>query len=107
MTGTHTLNCDSRLGYQCTCTLQPEPDAGEEWRVFEFQRLRVLNKTGRLVADAQTEAEAAQIVSDHNAIPKIVAALEAAQKYISAGYQPPELMDQIDTALALVKGRRR
>lgn len=48
------------------CDAQPAPDPGE-WRVFQYDRKRVLNAEGLLIADAQTEEQAARIVADHNA----------------------------------------
>lgn len=47
----------------------------EEWRVFEHSCKRILDANGILVAEAQTEEQAEQIVSEHNAHRKLVEAL--------------------------------
>jgi hypothetical protein len=54
----------------------PAADTGEEWVVFKYQRRRVLDAFGCLVAEAQTGEQAARIVSDHNAMPKLIDALK-------------------------------
>lgn len=76
----------------------PTPDTDEEWYVHKNKR-EVVNRKGHYIAFTATESDAARIVSDHEAVRKLVDALRAARKYIDAGYQPPELMDQINTAL--------
>jgi len=46
------------------------------WQVFEHYPKRILDANGVIViAEAQTEERAAQIVVEHNAVPQLVAAL--------------------------------
>jgi hypothetical protein len=88
---------------------QPILDAGE-WRVFKHQRKRILDSTGCLVAETQTEAQAVQIVADHTRVAKSVDVLIAAREQIVFlsqaledfhGTQPPNpVLAQIDAALA-------
>jgi hypothetical protein len=83
------------------------PDAGEEWSepyYIRGQGWLIADKSG-CIAQVRNQAIAAQIVAEHNAVGLLVAALEAARKYIDAGYQPPELVEQINAALAAA-GRR-
>lgn len=54
---------------------QPSPDTDEEWYVHKNKR-EVVNRKGHYVAFTTTESDAAQIVADHNALPKLVAALQ-------------------------------
>jgi hypothetical protein len=90
---------------------QPAPGAEGEWRVVNRDGavIRIVEAENDTIATvtgdtrAERQRKAARIVSDHTlaaSVPKLVEALKSARMYISAGYQPPELMDAIDTALA-------
>jgi hypothetical protein len=60
---------------------QPAPDTSGEWRVqaMPTHGWRVVDATEQeIVADVYREEDARQIVSDHNAVPKLVAALKDA-----------------------------
>jgi hypothetical protein len=104
-------------GCPCEChqtvNTQPAPDAGGGWRVVYDGPSRPMIETpdgrllslsqferGRWISYEQEDVDITQIVAEHNAVGLLVAALEAARKYIDAGYQPPELIEQIDAALA-------
>lgn len=52
----------------------PAPDAGGEWRVHKNKR-DIVTSDDKYVAFATTDEHAAQIVSNHNAVPKLVEAL--------------------------------
>jgi hypothetical protein len=81
-TETHVLNCDSRLGYPCTCAPLPEPDTGEEWHVASESSREdgeATIKAGMEWIGQVKRKYAAQIVSNHNVVPKLVAALEAVE----------------------------
>jgi hypothetical protein len=104
--------CDEAVeAVQKLVAASPAPDTGREWRVDGIPSgtvaRYVTDATGNygiafVYGNTQEEADqhATQIVADHNAVGLLVEALKAARKYIDAGYQPPELIEQIDAALA-------
>jgi hypothetical protein len=58
---------------------QPAPDTSGEWRAQATHGWRVVDATEReVVADVYREEDARQIVSDRNAVPKLVEALKDA-----------------------------
>lgn len=73
-----------------------------------LRRLAEMNRThegvtfeyGNRIIDAVQEHGEALGAHDY-----LVAALKAAEKYIGAGYQPPELVEQISSALAKVEAQ--
>jgi hypothetical protein len=83
------------------------PDTGTgEWSVFKYHKLRVLDQpdgvSGSVVAEAQTEEQAEQIVRDHNALPGLVAALKAtvhAMQSYQFGNSSPDLANEIEAAV--------
>lgn len=113
-TETHALNCDSRLGYQCTCAPQPEPDASGEWHYVETETSAeivigqfVLRAHWWGVADGnEVRAIMAEIVSNDNAVPKLVAALEDLVRQLPNDERLADFnLDLAESALALMKGR--
>jgi hypothetical protein len=100
---------------ECHQTMSPPlvSNTDGKWTVFKHQRKRILDEFGCLVAETQTEARAAQIVADHAAVGKLVAALRQARnsaevftggaRYLdTAKTGLREIVRQIDTALAAV-----
>jgi hypothetical protein len=67
--------------FQLASMAQPAPGTSGEWRVqaMPTHGWRVVDATEQeVVADVYREEDARQIVSDHNAVPKLVAALKDA-----------------------------
>jgi hypothetical protein len=77
--GIHGIPCDCEC-HQTTPT-QPAPDAGGEWRVRLLPGRAQVIAGDLIILDNIDPQTAAQIVSDHNAVPKLVAAAEAALRY--------------------------
>jgi hypothetical protein len=97
--------------------LQPEPDAGGEWQQHEYKASLVIANVRNggedydIIActrDAKLPAHtAARIVTDHNAIPKLVAALEGVAIMLNAElerYREEPWAQRVRAALTLVKG---
>lgn len=110
-TETHALNCDSRLGYQCTCVPRPEPDTSGEWRIdYSLKGGYCINdETGCIAHVLRDEAVANQILREHRSHLVLISALQFAvtvlQQQNLAGSIYAPVLQQARAALALVKGR--
>lgn len=89
---------------------QPSPDTDEEWYVHKNKR-EVVNRKGHYIAFTATESDAALIVSDHEAVRKLVAALRFAvtvlQKQNLAGSVYAPVLQQARAALAAAAKERQ
>jgi hypothetical protein len=91
-TGTHT-ECEKADRACEHHETQPAPDTSEEWRVqaMPTHGWRVVDATEQeIVADVYREEDARQIVSDHNAVPSLVAALNDLIEYTAGLRLIPE-----------------
>lgn len=105
---------------------QPEPDAGGEWRYVETRysseiaigaNLRLRAHWTGAIDRGEIQVLMQSVVSDHNAIPKLVAVLESAMKVVSdraaggrmltTADKASAVFEKCNAALALVKGRRQ
>jgi len=97
---------------------QSAPDTGKWWAATdEHGNHDIHDQNSRHVARARTVQDAARIVHDHNAIPQLVAALDAAMKVVSdraAGgrmltttEQADQIWQQCDEAIRAARGGER